>query len=99
LQDSVYDAVTERDPEAAIIVSPRATAVLSKTAESAPTQRDTHLQGIAEKGRMGWQKTSGYNVRSRIEAAIGRYKQVLVMPCAFAKMSIVPVKLPSPYMC
>ncbi len=26
---------------------------------------------------MGWQKTSGYNVRSRVEAAIGRYKQVI----------------------
>jgi hypothetical protein len=26
---------------------------------------------------MGWQKASGYNVRSRVEAAIGRYKQVI----------------------
>jgi hypothetical protein len=84
-QDSVYDAVTERDPEAAIIVSPRATAVLSETAETAPTQRDIHLQGIAEKGRMGWQKTSGYNVRSRIEAAIGRYKQVVGDALRFRK--------------
>jgi IS5 family transposase len=84
-QDSVYDAVTERDPEAAIIVSPRATAVLSETAETAPTQRDIHLQGIAEKGRMGWQKTSGYNVRSRIEAAIGRYKQVIGDALRFRK--------------
>ncbi len=76
-QDSVYDAVTERNPEAAVIVPPRATAVLSETAETEPTQRDIHLQGIAEKGRMGWQKASGYNVRSRVEAAIGRYKQVI----------------------
>jgi len=63
-QDSVYDVVTERDPEAAVIVPPRATAALSETA---PTQRDRHLQDIAEKGRMGWQKASGYNVRSRVE--------------------------------
>jgi hypothetical protein len=42
-----------------------------------PTQRDRHLQGIAEKGRIGWQKMSGYNRRSRVEAAIGRYKQVI----------------------
>ena len=77
--------MTERDPEAAIIVSPRATAVLSETAETAPTQRDIHLQGIAEKGRMGWQKTSGYNVRSRIEAAIGRYKQVIGDALRFRK--------------
>ena len=76
-QESVYDAVTERDPEAAVIVPPRSTAALSETAETEPTQRDRHLQGLAEKGRMGWQKASGYNVRSRVEAAIGRYKQVI----------------------
>ena len=76
-QDSVYDAVTGRDPEAAVIVPPRSTAALSETAETEPTQRDRHLQGIAEKGRMGWQKASGYNVRSRVEAAVGRYKQVI----------------------
>jgi hypothetical protein len=26
---------------------------------------------------MGWQKVSGYSKRSRVEAAIGRYKQVI----------------------
>ncbi len=26
---------------------------------------------------MGWQKASGYNVRNRVEAAIGRYEQVI----------------------
>jgi hypothetical protein len=76
-QDSIYDAVTERDPEAAVIVPPRSTAALSETAESEPTQRDRHLQSIAEKGRMGWQQASGYNIRSRVEAAVGRYKQVI----------------------
>jgi ribonuclease HII len=49
----------------------------SETAETEPTQRDRHLQHIAEKGRMGWQKASGYNTRSRVEAAIGRYKQMI----------------------
>ena len=76
-QDSVYDAVTGRDPEAAVIVPPRSTGVLSETAETEPTQRDRHLQCIAEKGKMGWQKASGYNVRSRVEAVVGRYKQVI----------------------
>jgi DDE family transposase len=76
-QDSIYRAVIERDPDAAVIVPPRATAVLSETAETEPTQRDRHLQGIAEKGRIGWQKVSGYNIRSRVEAAMGRYKQVI----------------------
>ena len=56
---------------------PRATAVPSATAESAPTQRDRHLRCIAEHGRMGWQKRSGYNTRARAEAAISRYKRVI----------------------
>src|SRR3954469_1370612 len=76
-QDSLYRTVIDRDPDAAVIVPPRATAVPSATAEAAPTQRDRHLQGIAEKGRIGWQKASGYTRRSRVEAAIGRYKQVI----------------------
>jgi hypothetical protein len=69
-QDGAYRAVADHQPEAAVIVPPRATAVPSATAASEPTQRDRHLQGIAEKGRIGWQKMSGYNKRSRVEAAI-----------------------------
>jgi hypothetical protein len=76
-QDGVYRAVADHQLEAAVIVPPRATAVPSATAASEPTQRDRHLQGIAEKGRIGWQKMSGYNKLSRVEAAIGRYKQVI----------------------
>src|SRR3954454_5062335 len=60
-QDRVYADVAERHPDADVIVPPRSTAVPSATAETAPTQRDCHLQLIAEKGRMGWQKASGYN--------------------------------------
>ena len=52
-QDSVYDVVIGRDPEAAVIVPPRSTAALSETAETKPTQRDRHLQFIAEKGADG----------------------------------------------
>ena len=73
--DSVAAAVAERHPEAAIIVPPRSTAVPSKTAETAPTQRDHHLQFIAKHGRAVWQKASGYTKRSRAEAAISRFKQ------------------------
>ena len=76
-QDSVYRAVIDRDPDAAIIVPPRSTAVPSVTAETEPTQRDCQLQRIAEKGWMGWQKASGYNKCGRVEAAIGRYKQLI----------------------
>jgi hypothetical protein len=76
-QDRVYASVGERHPEAAVVVPPRATAVPSRTAESAPPQRDRHLQLIAERGRMAWQKASGYNRRARAEAAISRFKRVV----------------------
>jgi hypothetical protein len=76
-QDSVYASVAERYPEATIIVPPRSTAVPSKTAETAPTQRDRHLQLIAERGRRAWQRASGYTKRARAEATIGRYKRVI----------------------
>ena len=76
-QEGVYSGVAARHPEASIIVPPRSTAVPSDTAETAPTQRDHHLQLIAEKGRMGWQRASGYNRRAGIEATMGRFKQVI----------------------
>ena len=69
-RDDVYGAVAERHPEAAVVVPPRPDAVPSETAETAPTQRDRHLQLIAERGRMGWQKASGYNWRALVEADI-----------------------------
>src|SRR5918997_2704680 len=43
-QESVYSGVAARHPEASVIVPPRSTAVPSDTAETAPTQRDRHLQ-------------------------------------------------------
>ena len=76
-QNSTCDEVLQRHPEAAVVVPPRTTAVPSDTAETAPTQRDRHLQHIAEHGRMAWQKASGYTARARAEAAIGRFKQVI----------------------
>jgi hypothetical protein len=76
-QDRVYDGVAEHSPEAAIVVPPRATAVLSASAETDPTQRDRHIQAIAEQGRMGWQRTSGYNARAGAEGAMSRYKRII----------------------
>ncbi len=84
-QNSTYDDVLRRHPEAAVVVPPLTTAVPSDTAETAPTQRDRHLQhveprgspDIAEHGRMTWQRASGYTVRARAEAAISRFKPVI----------------------
>ncbi|GEO43467.1 hypothetical protein SAE02_76150 [Skermanella aerolata] len=76
-QDRVYDAVAEHSPEAAVIVPPRATAVISPSTDTDPTQRDRHSQVIAEQGRIGRQKTSGYNARAGVEGTISRYKRII----------------------
>ena len=53
--EPVYRAVAERQPEppVAVVIPPRSTAVPSTAADTAPTQRDRHLQLIRDKGRMG----------------------------------------------
>ena len=76
-RDDVYAAVAARHPEASVVVPPRSGAVPSATAETAPTQRDAHLWCIAERGRMGWQKASGYSWRALVEADIARFKRVI----------------------
>jgi hypothetical protein len=76
-QAGIYATVAKRHPDADVIVPPRSTAVLSEMAESAPTQRDRHLQSIAEHGRMGWQKRSRYTRRALVESSIGRFKRVI----------------------
>ena len=76
-RDDVYAVVAERHPEAVIIVPPRSSAVPSQTAETAPTPRDRHLRAIAEHGRLGWQKASGYNWRALVEADFSRWKRVI----------------------
>jgi hypothetical protein len=76
-QDGVYREVATRHPAASVIVPPRSSAVPSDTAQTAPTMRDRHLQIIAGRGRMTWQKASGYNWRALVEADISRFKRVI----------------------
>lgn len=75
-QDGVYGEVVARHSEASVVVPPRSSAVPSATAQTAPTKRDRHLQIIAERGRMAWQKAAGYNWRALVEADISRFKRV-----------------------
>jgi hypothetical protein len=76
-REDVGGTVAERHSEAAVVVPPRRGAVPSKATATEPTQRDRHLRSIAEQGRRGWQKASGYNRRALAEAAISRYKRVI----------------------
>ena len=63
-QDGVYSEVMSRHPEASVIVSPRSSAVSSNTAQTVPTMRDRHLQTIAKRGRMAWQKAGRLQLAS-----------------------------------
>jgi transposase len=72
--EAVYDAVSERHPEATVIIPPRVTAV---TGGTTATQRDRHIAMIAQHGRSGWQRRSGYNRRSLVETAMFRYKTII----------------------
>ncbi|QRM35666.1 IS5 family transposase [Microvirga sp. VF16] len=75
--EPVYQAVAVHSPGAEVIIPPRSTAVPSDTAQSAPTQRDRHLQVISACGRLGWQKAVGYGRRSLVEVAMLRYKTLI----------------------
>jgi hypothetical protein len=76
-RDDVYAEVAARHPDAVVIVPPRANAVPSDAAETAPAKRAVHLRCIAERGRMGWQRASGYNIRALVESDISRWKRVI----------------------
>ena len=73
----VHASVAERRPEAAVVAPPRADAVPSDAAGTAPTQRGGHLRRIAERGRMAWRNAPGCNRRARVEAAMNRWKQAM----------------------
>ena len=83
--DDAYDgepvsqavARKQHDPPPDVVIPPRASAVLNADAVDLPSPRDRHIQLIAEKGRMGWQRATGYGRRSRVETAIGRYKHLI----------------------
>src|SRR3954453_16088892 len=77
--EPVYRAVAERQPAPppAGVTPPRASAVPSPTADTAPSQRDQHIRMIRDKGRLGWQKAVGYGRRSLGETAVFRYKTII----------------------
>lgn len=71
--DPVSQAVLDKQPDAKVVVPPHKTAVVSAAGD---TQRDAHIQTIANLGRMAWQKITGYNMRNYVELAVQRYKRI-----------------------
>jgi hypothetical protein len=82
--DGAYDGEPTSDLLAArfgsmieVTIPPPKTAILSAIAGQDSTARDCHIADIAARGRMAWQKASGYNQRSRGETLMGRWKAVI----------------------
>jgi len=73
----VLEGVLARNPNAKFIVPPCKGAVTGPTVATSPTQRDQHVLAADAHGRMNWQKTTGYNRRSKVEASISRYKRFI----------------------
>jgi hypothetical protein len=71
--DPVSHAVLDKQPDAQVIIPPHNTAVISVTGD---TQRDHHIQTIAQLGRIAWQRITGYNMRNYVELAMQRYKRI-----------------------
>jgi transposase len=84
--EPVYQAIAARPPDSppAVIIAPRVTAVLSATADVAPSLRDRPIQVRQEKGQRGWQKAVGYGKRSLVETGMFRY-QTLIGPTLRAR--------------
>jgi hypothetical protein len=59
-----------------VVIPPRSTAV-SSGKPGPPTQRDRHLQMIADRGRLAWQAATGYGRRALVETTIGRCKVLI----------------------
>ena len=78
IADGAYDGSPTNDLLASyfdgvdIIIPPPKNAHLGKD-----NIRNSHIKSIAEMGRIKWQKESGYNQRSIVEAQISRYKKVM----------------------
>ncbi len=58
-------------------IPPPKNAVFSPDTSQHPTSRDRHIAEIESKGRIAWQKSSGYNQRSLGETLMGRWKTVI----------------------
>lgn len=84
LADGAYDGDPTSDLLAArfgstieVTIPPPRNAIPSRNAAKDPTARDCHIAEISARGRMAWQKATGYNQRSRGETLMGRWKTVI----------------------
>ncbi len=74
--DPTYQTIAAHGFDIEVVIPPRATAVPSGELDR-PTQRDRHLEMIAERGRLAWQVATDYGQRSLVETTMGRYKALI----------------------
>jgi len=78
-RDPVYQAAAARQsvspPE--VVIPPRADAVPSTPDPDGQSMRDRHIRLMAERGRIGWQRATGYGKRNHAETTMGRYKHLI----------------------
>lgn len=75
--DPVYDAIRAARPARSppkIVIPPPKPSIPEKGAAHDGSERSRHAAHIAEKGRIAWQKDTGYGARSHAETTIGRLK-------------------------
>lgn len=84
LADGAYDGSATRDllvkrfgATLEVAIPPPRNATFSSNMARDPSLRDHHIAHIKTNGRIAWQKTSGYNQRSRGETLMGRWKAVI----------------------
>ena len=77
--EPVYQTIADHQPDPLpdVVIPPRASAVPSTGRADMQSQRDRHIRLIAEKGRMSWQKATGYGRRALAETAVDRYKGII----------------------
>ena len=78
-RDPVYQAAAARQPGSppAVVIPPRADAVLGTADPDEQTPRDRHIQLMADRGRIGWQRATRYGRRNHAETTMGRYKHLI----------------------
>ena len=79
--EPTYAAVAARQshPPPDVVVPPWASAVPSADEANGGRQspRDRHIKLMAERGRMGWQKATGYGRGNQTETAMAQYKHLI----------------------
>jgi hypothetical protein len=78
-RDPVYQAAMARQPGSPpeVVIPPRADAALGTADPDQQSPRDRHVQLMAERGRIGWQRSTEYRRRNHAKTTMSRYKHLI----------------------